>query len=123
MRNNPIVLIMFVLLAGCCGNHENDEVPTAQDADEAFGLAKALLKRHTFPESKSDPGKPAVYARPGSSYSTILIYGVTDAAKQKDICETLAEIRRALKARKIAVEFYREPDLNCKELLLRKLIN
>jgi len=79
---------------------------------ECKNLAAAVLAKHAIPDSKSSPGRPAIYCHLEVQlpflmrYDKTYIYGVTDQSSQDSIIRTLQQFRRQSHSRKILVQFF-----------------
>ena len=80
--------------------------PIASDADERNLICKKLDEAFPFKNSSLHPDHKCFYGLPGSRYTLITVYEITDPTEQKKLLQIARSIRREEGTRSFAVEFY-----------------
>ena len=106
-----IFTVLSLVLVGC-------DIPTGGDANEAAGIVKSMLGRHTFRVMSRSDRRPAVFFSPHRGYSERFVYGDYSPREQEQICAVARTVRRESATKPIRIFFYpREGD---RSGLLRK---
>ncbi|HKS80311.1 MAG TPA: hypothetical protein VJR23_02295 [Candidatus Acidoferrales bacterium] len=86
---------------------------SADDALECNAIVRPVEAKYPIPESTSTPNRSAIFCDTAvnlplpTKYDLIKIYGVTNAAEQNAIVQTVQDFRRQFRTKRILVEFYR----------------
>ncbi|MFZ1376672.1 MAG: hypothetical protein WAS25_08760 [Geothrix sp.] len=96
--------------------------PDAKDADERTLICRRLEKKYQFEMSTLHPDHKAFYGLPGSKYTLITVYGISNPIEQQRLVDVARGVRQDVNARSFVIEFYaKETGPSPRDQFLRKV--